>query len=181
MLTPFYIPVFVIKIAEWENKKERLLSLVDWNNSAAIKDDHFTDYHLNGEKGCPYRDEFEEILSEEFQVLAERLQANLIIRDVWAQKYAKEKFMHVHTHGTQGFSCVLYAEFEPSKHESTTFIAPFNNFVNNDNLYFKPEVTEGTILIFPSMLMHYATPNTSTVPRTIFSVNIKPVQVAQNG
>jgi hypothetical protein len=29
MLTPFYIPVFVVKIAQWENKKKRLLSLVD--------------------------------------------------------------------------------------------------------------------------------------------------------
>ena len=149
MLTPFYIPVFVVKIAQWENKKKRLLSLVDWNNSAGIQDDHFTDYHLNKINGCSYKDQFEAVLSEEFQVMADHLQVNLVIKDVWAQKYVKEKGMQVHTHGTEGFSCVLYAEFDPLEHESTTFIAPFNNFVNNDNLYFKPDVTEGTILVFP--------------------------------
>ena len=179
-LTPFYIPFFSIKIAEWERKKERLLSMVDWNNSSAIENDHFTDYHLNIKNGCPYREQFENVLSEELQVFADHIKTNLVLKEIWAQRYHKEKHMVAHTHGSKGFSCVLYAEFDPSQHKATTFMAPFNNFINDDTLYFTPEVTEGTIVIFPSMLPHYAVPNTSSIPRTIFSLNMDTVVVQNN-
>ena len=172
MLTPFHIPLFVIEIADWERKKKRLLSMVAWDNSEAIEDNHFTDYHLNLKNGCSYQVEFGEVLSEEFQVLSNRLEADVTIQAVWAQRYSKEKSMHVHRHGSNGFSCVLYVDFNPSQHEATTFISPFNNFVSDEDLTFTPKVKEGTLLVFPSMLLHYAAPNASSDVRTIFSVNI---------
>lgn len=172
MLTPFYIPMFVVEIKDWDTKKKRLLSMVDWNNPDANQEDHFTDYHLNDKDGCPYQVEFGELLSEDFQLVSNRLGADLTLKSVWAQRYSKEKSMHVHRHGSTGFSCVLFVDFNPSQHEATTFVAPFNNFVNDEDLTFTPIVKEGTLLVFPSMLLHYAAPNASSELRTIFSLNI---------
>lgn len=171
-LHPFYIPFFIINIAEWDRKKKSLMSLVQWHDPRFLKDGCFTDYHHNSRNGCPYKIEFERILSEELQIFSEHINSFIFVEDIWAQRYLNQEFMDPHRHGSVGFSAVLYADFDAQKHEATNFIAPFNNFVDDTTLYFSPDVFEGMIILFPSMMTHYANPNSSTKPRTIFSMNI---------
>ncbi len=97
---------------------------------------------------------------------------NPSISQAWMQQYTKGCFMTPHNHGTTGFSSVYYIKFNPKQHEATRFISPLNNFITGDNLEYKPKVDQGTLLFFPSILMHYALPNKSEEPRAILSFNI---------
>ena len=105
-------------------------------------------------------------------IFTEKIQTDFYLRDLWAQRYYKQDGMACHTHGTSSFSGVLYAEFDPNEHQATKFMAPFNNFITDRNLYLTPPVIEGSIILFPSMLPHFAEPNKSFKPRTIFSFNL---------
>jgi hypothetical protein len=40
-------------------------------------------------------------------------------------------------------------------------------------VYFTPEVTEGTIIFFPSNVLHQTLPSTSDKPRKIVSFNLE--------
>jgi len=97
---------------------------------------------------------------------------NPIITQAWMQQYTKGCFMTPHNHGTTGYSAIYYIRFNPKEHESTRFISPINNFLTGDNHEYKPVVNQGTLLFFPSVLMHYALPNSSTELRAVLSFNI---------
>ena len=175
--TAFQIPLFIIRIADWGYKKEKLLSLVNWEEPEGTKDfgestHAFSDYYIHLRTGCPYKEQFHKHLLEEFHIFSERINTGFELRDLWAQRYYNTDGMEPHTHGTSSFSGVLYAEFDTKEHEATTFMAPFNNFITDRNLYCTPKITEGSIVIFPSMLTHFAAANRSSKPRTIFSFNL---------
>ena len=61
--TAFQIPLFTIRIADWEYKKEKLLSLVNWEDAEGTKDfgesaNAFSDYYIHLNTGCPYKKQF---------------------------------------------------------------------------------------------------------------------------
>ena len=57
------------------------------------------------------------------------------------------------------------------KHQPTIFISPFNDPLGN-LIEYAPDVDEGDIIIFPSMLTHYVLPNKSSDIRIILSFNV---------
>ena len=172
-LHPFYIPIYKVSIADWHKKKNQLLNLVDWDDTSCWHDEHFTDYHKNKEDACPYAKDFLQLVGNELGQLAEAMSANIHLDLLWAQRYYDADYMGVHNHGATGYSCVLYAEFDPKDHKSTQFTAPFNNFVNGSALHYMPEVNEGDMIVFPSALLHCALPSMSATARTIFSFNMR--------
>jgi len=167
---PFWVPFWKIKVSNYLTKKYELLKLVNWDNPECQYENHFTDYFI--EKN--YLTPFTELISNELQQFANDLQGSINITDLWAQRYVgNTNNMSPHTHGNHGYSAILYAEFNPEVHQPTQFLAPFKNFSNGEDLIHKPEVEEGDILIFPSSIIHYASPSHSKEQRTIFSWNMK--------
>lgn len=168
----FYVPLWKISISDWEEKKEKLMALPMWDEEEYIFDNHFSDYEKNTvNPDNSYRDLFCTILQSELVEFADTLQVSqLQVKEVWAQKYNNKQWMAPHNHGGLGFSAVLYAEMF-GEHEATTFIAPFNNFIDGSVIRHQPDVEEGDLIIFPSALQHYATPNETYSSRTIFSFN----------
>lgn len=169
----FYVPIFKVRISHWAEKKPKLLGLVDFYKDDFWHDDHFTDYHYNKDNGCPYMLDFTSILDAELDEIIRVMGKSIKIKDLWAQQYNHTNYMTAHSHGATGYSCVLYAVFDAAEHEATRFIAPFNNFHTGSVLEYTPEVEEGDMIFFPSVLLHDAKPNSSDKQRTIFSFNCK--------
>jgi len=172
-ITPaFVVPIFTIKVKNWDEKKKKLLSLVDWNNPDHNNNDQFSDYHPD--VNSLYLDDFMQIIEEELSSFVSVHQQSFMLQNVWAQRYKTENFMRVHTHGSIGFSAVLFAEFDVEEHSATTFFGPVKNPLTDIDQTYTPAVTEGTLILFPKYLLHYVSPNTSTKDRTIFSFNLEP-------
>ena len=169
----FYVPIYKVRISHWAEKKQKLLGLVDFGNANFWSHENFTDYHHNCNAGCPYMLDFTSILDDELNEVVRVMGKGITITELWAQQYKQSNYMGAHSHGATGYSCVLYAEFDSAEHEATRFIAPFNNFHTGSVLEYTPEVEEGDMIFFPSVLLHDAKPNSSDKQRTIFSFNCK--------
>lgn len=165
---PFQITFYKVSIKNWIYKKSRLFDLVNWDDKDCWTDSHFSDFYR---LGTDYRKPFVEILKEEFDHLGKNLNLPLVMKSLWAQRYLSSHFMQPHNHGPTGLSFVLYADFD-STHPLTTFYSPFHCPIRGDVIEYKPDVKEGDILFFPSMLLHFCEPNNSRFRRTIFSGNI---------
>lgn len=174
MLTDLNLfPISVLKISctDWENKKEKLLSLVDWDKPEYKNSGQISDYFYNQRNGCSYVVDFCSVLTDELnQALSYMKSPSLDIGHLWGQRYNKSSYMPMHTHGAIGYSAVIYVEFNKKVHLATRFMSPIHNF-KGEIEYYEPEINEGDLLIFPSFLFHDAKPNTSNENRTIFSFN----------
>lgn len=167
----FPIKVHKLKCTNWVNKKDRLLGLVDWDNPEYKNGFQISDYYENKRTGWPYTHDFFLILEEEFDKLLKHTDKDsLHITALWGQRYKEAQYMPTHTHGTTGYSAVVYVEFNKQEHFSTRFLAPYHS-VDNHLDAFSPDVEEGDILVFPSFLLHDAPPFLSKQNRTIFSFN----------
>lgn len=167
----FPTKILKIKCKDWENKKDKLLNLVDWDNPQYKSKNHISDYHQNQVNGCPYMTEFCDILRDDLRsFLAYKDKDTLNIGTLWGQRYKNSDYMHTHSHGAIGYSAVLYVEFNKEEHSATRFIAPHHN-PEGELDYYQPDVEEGDLIIFPSSLYHDASPSLSEMNRTIFSFN----------
>ena len=174
-LNLFPVPVIKIKTKNWEQKKDKLLSLVDWDNPLYAYDDMVSDYYATHQSGTSYLSEFCDIMKDELDLLldkADSLDSTLYIGALWAQRYKKSNYMAAHTHGAIGYSAVLYTEFDKTSHAGIRFLSSIHDEHGNPQNY-TPEIDEGDLISFPSYLLHDVRHNTSDKNRTIFSFNYK--------
>ena len=172
----FSVPLFVYKISQWESKKKQLKDL--YNRSILIGGDNYpyvnTDFHKQQTKDFQYNHEIENILKDEIQLFKSESELNRYkVSDSWFELALEHQFHPVHAHGPIGYSSVCFIEFDTSVHQGTIFLSPFNNFVNGDSLKFSSDVSEGTILFFPSIIKHYTMPHNSSKERLILSFNLR--------
>ena len=66
-----------------------------------------------------------------------------------------------HNHGTQGYSGLIYVNYNSKNHVSNTYIQPWNHIESNDTIYNRPPVKEVTLVITPSFITHFVVPNQS--------------------
>ena len=165
----FYVPLFVHKIKDWYLKKSKLDSL--YITDSNLETNIITDYSNNTD----YASTLEEIFSKELYDCTQLLQIKkLSVIEGWTEIASNLMFHKVHNHGPIGYSAVVYLDYDPTVHEPTVFISPFNNFLDGTVVEYIPEnITEGTIIFFPSVVQHYTNPNTSTKARKIISFNLK--------
>lgn len=185
---PFLLTCFQISIENWDEKKDKLLNLVDWKDPKSNSSVFFSDYFenlQNPDRKPKYLKSFINILKPELNSFLTSVEQSPITRKfgrdkidlkmkimaLWAQRYTTGQNMNPHSHESTGYSAVLYAEFNEREHEATEFFAPFKNVVDTMDYRWLPKVKEGDILFFPSPLLHYSLPNKSRERRTIFSFN----------
>jgi len=171
----FPTPVWHYRISDWETKKEQLLSLHE-DKPEYWEDDNFTDFRRDNLNS--YSKEFSTIMIRELMEFQDCVKQSFVginglsINSVWTQKYLKNKFMGPHTHGSQGFSSVIYTEFTKGEHKSTCLQAYNCCPVTGDHQEIELDVEEGDMIIFPSTMAHYANPSESDNQRTIVSFNM---------
>jgi len=183
---PFLQSFYQVSIGNWQEKKNKLMNLIDWNDKKCMFDDFYSDYYKNMQEPNnkpKYTKEFINILKDDLNTFVVGLEKSPLnrmnldlkiqIQSLWAQRYKNQQWMPPHTHEPYGFSAVLYAEFDPKVHGSTMFMSSYKNTIDGMDYNFQPEVKEGDIIFFPSSMMHFAKPHESNKNRTIFSFNVE--------
>ena len=170
----FAIPIVKIRVKNWSEKKSQILDLVDWNDQECVFPHYYTDFFKNMQSEThPYMSTFDDILTPEINAFVQRVGRGVSVTELWAQRYCKSQSMPTHNHGSHGFSAVLYVEYDPEVHTPTVFYSPFGNFYDGQVTVYEPDVSEGDMVIFPSMLLHSSMPCEAKKNRTIFSFNMR--------
>ena len=166
----FVVPFFTATVDDWSEHKDDILSSLDLEDG----DGHLTDYFKYYQAGeiAPYTERMFEILDSAIKDFNQLYPFDFQIFNMWAQKYTRGGYHPPHNHGALGYSAIFYASLE-SDHQPTSFFAPFVDFIEGDVIEYVPEVSEGDIVFFPSVLTHQCKAVKSDSERVIFSFNIK--------
>ena len=171
--TLFSVTILKYSIPNWEDKKLKLLDLI--NNANLMKDECETDYFNDSGRGM-YFDQWYAILADDIQSCLQKISLPFDSPEnwqLWSQKYYSGDYHSIHTHGLGNLSAVLYVEFDPDEHVSTRFYSPFPDpFFGSLESIVLTDVQEGDIIFFPAMLMHECPPQKSEKVRTIMSFNV---------
>jgi len=161
----FQIPFLQLECNNWDVKKQKLLEIPkDLFKSVFINTDYFNNQDYTHKVSDIFTDEM-----YQFQNILGIKQAS--IKKAWFELAEKHDYHGPHTHGAVGYSAVCYINYHKS-HTPTKFIAPFKNWINGNDIVFSPSVQEGTIIFFPSALLHYTEANNADDQRLIISFNI---------
>ena len=163
------IPFYHYKLNNWKEKKEQLLDFVSNISFKFNYKDEITDLYTT------YGDQTSskplKILEDDIAKFTTEVKySGEMVAEIWFQKYYENQFHTPHTHGTIGYSSVLYINFDKKIHKGTRFLSPFND-PDGNHIEFAPDVDEGSFIFFPSYLYHYALPNKSDTIRIIMSMN----------
>jgi len=169
----FPILFFHYKINNWEQKKKYLLDLK--SNQILNKDpidNLLTDF---SKSKIPYNEKIQFLIKEELDLFKKDIQSpsDFKVTSAWFQEYKKAMNQGVHTHGAYGYSAVIYVNFDKKIHPSTSFFCEHLNFIDGAVESFEPNVDEGSLVLFPSNLKHYAQANASDTEKVIMSFNIE--------
>jgi hypothetical protein len=173
-ITPlFIIPYLKLEVSNWKDKKKKLLELMDDCNLGTnpLILTSFSDKESTDQNNL-----IQSIFEEELDHMKKSFGfSDCFIKHSWFQEQTKNMFhpMHDHCGGNVMMSSVCYIDYDPSTHTATQFISPFMNSLSSSYLYFTPEVTEGTIIFFPSNILHQTLPSNSDKPRKIVSFNLE--------
>ena len=173
----FHIPLIRTKVEDWEEKKEKLLKLANTCKfSVSNGDSVLSDFFEKDDYKEDQRKQVQEILEEDIKD-CELLIINggdLKLSNAWFEKSKKGMTHGIHNHGALGFSGLCYIQYDKNEHTPVHFIAPFNSIKQGLTLTFKPDdISEGTMLIFPSFVHHFTLPNTSAKERICVAFNFE--------
>jgi len=168
----FEIPFFQYSCDDWLRKKKAIANALDENDFERRPLENFeTDRHRNNLK---YRDEFCSIFDEELQQFGRDAGLSVIrVTGLWTVRYGRGDHHIVHNHSSKGYSGILSFEFVPYEHESTVFVGPYNDPICDRTQLTSPATSEGDIVIAPSHVLHFTTPNASEVRRSIISFDME--------
>ena len=199
----FQVPLLHVNVRDWPTKKQKLLKIhknSKQNETKFDDTDVSTDYHFNGDTGNSYTSQINKILEEEISVLEDMVLHPNDYNDLnleeycsgddkdlyfemsnsWFESSVDGGFHGPHTHGPIGYSCVLYINFDQSVHEQTIFMNPFfTSFFGCNPVYKADFASEGSLICFPSPIVHFTAPNFSKTDRLICSWNMR--VVSSNG
>lgn len=193
----FQVPMAHVRVRDWENKKAKLIKLYKNTLSNAMsaegKYDVTTDYHYNenNNDGSSYKETINTILDEEIGVLENLLlpmdhyteefceensdgeELYFSIDNVWFEKSKKYGQHLPHTHGSNGYSCVLYVDYDQEQHDPTIYMNPFYSYFFGSNPDWSfPEAQEGSLLCWPAPIVHFTQINASDKDRLVLSWNL---------
>lgn len=194
----FTVPILHIKMSNWNSKKEELLNLYnsgkDWVyfrntlNTTYFSTEDFLDKNktLNEDTIRKYdqwtkelTESINNVLKEERKIIYEMFgdpekfpQKTAEIDYCWFQEQKNGMFHGPHTHGCSGLSAVCFINYDEKFHAPTEFLSPyFNPSKGNNEQYVEKNVSSGSLLVFPSNIIHYTNPTDVEKSRLILSFN----------
>ena len=172
-ITPmFIIPYLKLDVDNWKDKKKKLLELMDACNLGT--DPLILTSFFN--ESINQNDLIQSIFEEELNHMKKSFGFNdCLIKHSWFQEQTKNMFHPIHHHCEVNvmMSSICYLEYDSSEHTATQFISPFVDSLSSSYMNFIPQVSEGTIIFFPSNILHQTLPSTSNKPRKIVSFNLE--------
>jgi hypothetical protein len=191
----FTVPLLHVKMSNWNIKKSILLDLFEKSQKWLIKRDTVNTTYIN-DYDCKKKTEEEisqlefwdknfcktlfDVFYEELKIIYETFgdpenYPNKIanINYAWFQEQKDGMFHFPHTHGNVGLSAVCFVEYDEKYHTSTQFLSPYLNPSKGHNEeYFEKNISSGSLLVFPSNIIHYTYPNNSEKNRIILAFNV---------
>ena len=174
-VTMFSVPLIHYEIANWHIAKQKIKEALPNIQESMLESN-----------GQVYTDFFDEELKYKLpdwsdvviDIITPYLQdftgkTRVEFTDMWFQTALKGMSHGCHNHGASGWSSVIYLDYDDKIHSPTKFYSPFNNPWNGKLEDYLPPVKEGDMVIFPAHITHEAEDNTSDVPRTIISYNLR--------
>ena len=154
----FNIPYYTTPILDFKVKKKKLVNLL---KSYPEKKHGMQTFFTNRQSN---RDGLVEGFTELISIM-----------DVWSVTYAKNDYHSPHNHGSTGLAGILYLDL-PKDSPVTSYIQPWQDYVNDTTIFNPLLVTEGEIVIVPQSVLHFSSPNKSTNKKRIISwdMNILP-------
>ena len=193
----FSIPILTLKVKDWDKKGKYLMNhyLKQSDSSKLYKrnGELLTSYHSVGDMKsveelkaiAEEQNEFcrnlQDIFEEELSLIYDKMVKpydrlslrELKIGSAWFQNQNNGTSHSIHTHGSNGLSAVCYVKYDKKYHTPTIFLSPHFNTITNTNMNWSPkECVEGTLVIFPSNILHYTRPTISDISRVILSFNL---------
>ncbi len=190
----FSIPILTIQVKDWNKKRKILMKHYlrqTESNDLYLRDGEILTSYVDSMDISKKTDEWienydkfiegmQELFEEEINLVYDKIikpydrlsKRNLKIGDFWFQNQNNGTAHGIHTHGSNGLSAVCYMKYDKQHHTPTNFISPnFNSFNNINMTWYPEESTEGTMVFFPSNILHYTRPNNSDVSRIIAAIN----------
>jgi len=169
----FIVPYLKLEVNDWENKKKKLLKLMD---NCDLETNSFLSTSFSDKETVNQNESIEDIFSEELTRMKKSFNFNeCSIKQSWFQEQTKNMFHSTHGHCGNNImmSSICYVDYDFSVHTATRFISPYVDSISCSYLYFTPEVKEGTIVFFPSNILHHTLPSDSDKSRKIVSFNLE--------
>lgn len=169
----FIIPYLKLEVCNWDHKKKKLLELMsecDLGNNPFLRSSFEDDSSRN------HNNIVESIFEKELNQLKKSFGfSQCLIKHSWFQEQTKTMFHPLHDHGAKNImmSSICYIEYDSSEHSPTQFISPFVDSFTYSHLDFTPQVNEGSIIFFPSNVIHQTLPSPSNKSRKIISFNME--------
>ena len=171
----FYVPIFKLPITPWDKVKSEILSHLDDNYYHEDEMGFKTDF----DNPFYYRNHYNTPIYEVLKPYIAQITKPCLGMDVppgapnmWSQKYYTGSEHPVHNHSNRGFSFILYLKFNPEVHRATQFFAPFDHFFTGEMLSFVPDVQEGDLIAFPSVIRHTSQCQITDEERMILAFNL---------
>ena len=159
--------IFIQKVKEHKEIKNKLLSLLDEIKNDKIESDNEkiqkSDYNLSVDVERKYGSMFQDIVRPYNENIKEFYKAEkILINNYWFQQYGDNGYHNFHIHPFSLLSNVYYLELE--NNNSTVFY----DMQNKKEIKYNLE--EGDLITFPSLLPHKSQINTNG-RKTIISYN----------
>jgi len=169
--TLFNIPFWEMQTINFKKKKKDIVKLLKKYPEEKLE---LQDFYTNRQTDTEGLVEgFADIIKEELTILAEQVfQRNIGIIDCWSISYDKNDYHLTHNHSSTGITGILYLDL-PEESPVTTYIQPWNDFISDTTFFNEIPVSEGTMIITPSFVMHYSSPNKSKDKKRVISWDMK--------
>ena len=175
--TLFNIPCWKIQIINFEEKKKKLIKLLesypeekDNKSRLAFNSQAFSTNRQSDRSGLV--EQFSLIMSEEIEDISKEIKKDFSIPEIWSVSYGKGDYHLPHNHSSIGLTGILYLNL-PEDSPATTYIQPWNDYEFDIVQYAELPSTEGDIAIVPSSILHFSKPNESDSKKRIISWDMK--------
>jgi hypothetical protein len=192
----FSVPILHIKMSNWDHKKKQLMDMFFSNQNQLRYSQTVNTTYIRHESLAYLSDEEAEnirvwendfiksisnIFQEERKIIyecfgnpTEHPQKTCYVGNCWFQEQKKGMFHPPHTHGFCGLSAVCFVNYDKNEHTATEFLSPHTSYDTDTHEYYVPkDISSGSLIVFPSNIIHYTHPHNSENSRIILSINIR--------
>ena len=161
--TLFNIPFWGIRIINFEEKKKKLVKLLESypekkEKYDEMKEGEFATNRSTDRSGLV--EQFASIMKQELEDFSREIEKEFAIIDIWSVSYDKGDYQSIHNHSALGLSGILYLDL-PKDSPETTYMQPWTDHETDTIRYVEVPIVEGDIVIVPSFVLHFSEPNKS--------------------
>ena len=162
----FTIPMWSIPTLNFKKKKPQLEKLC---KAFPEKKHGIQTFSTNRQRDrSGFAAAFNNIMSEELEMLTQKLKKDIQLEDIWSVSYKKGEYHTPHDHGSTGLTGIIYLKM-PKDGAITQYIQPWNDWVTDRTIYYPLPVKEGDIVVMPKFIRHFTEPHKSKKIKRIIS------------